>query len=262
MCAYPAHFQLIWRNPATGRRWTASPRQPSARCSPAAAECVEAATDNSADALIAAAFGLTDNVPTHPLRLLGGGHDPGTHHWACADPRCTCVSTRAADPRRRPPIAIDAAEAGQLVRLPTTILPRLAKPSNSWPRPRPLAPAPRRPRRFQDATALGNGRRRVERQLPEESGTAWLRRLLQRSADAAAWPPGQRVAHGGRPLTINSLWLWGQASCRRASAGASGRSIAPTAGTWSGQSHGNGLRCSRLRFAELQQAAPPTAGYW
>ena len=58
-------------------------------------ECVEAATDNSADALIAAAFGLTDNVPYAPLRLLGEGHDPGTHHWACADPSALRVSTRS-----------------------------------------------------------------------------------------------------------------------------------------------------------------------
>ncbi len=173
-------------------------------------ESVEAAADNSADALIAAAFGLTDDVPYAPLRLLGEGHDPGAHHWACADPvhlRFHQERLILADGRT---IAIDATEAGQLVRHLNDYFAEageaiefVATTPDRW-HLRLTAPAD-----FRTPPLSAMAGRRVDRQLPEESGTAWLRRLLNEAQMLLHGHPTNESRTDTGRLTINSLWLWG-----------------------------------------------------
>ena len=147
----------------------------------------------------------------------------------------------------------------------TTILPRLAKPSIRGHDPdrwhlRLAAPAD-----FRTPPLSAMAGRRVERQLPEESGTAWLRRLLNEAQMLLHGHPANRSRTEADRLTINnSLWLWGPGQlpagldqCFRAVHSTRhplARGLAKVTGT----------ACAAVpaSFAELQQAAPPTAGYW
>ena len=216
------------------------------------------AADNSADALIAAAFGLADEVPYAPLRLLGEGHDPGAHHWACADPvhlRFHQERLILADGRT---IAIDATEAGQLVRHLNDYFAEageaiefVATAADRW-HLRLAAPAD-----FRTPPLSAMAGRRVERQLPEEANTVWLRRLLNEAQMLLHGHPANDARAGTGRLTINSLWLWGPGQlpaglARCFEAVYAGHPLAR------GLARVSGTVCTDApaSFAELQKAAP------
>ncbi|MCK6406045.1 MAG: hypothetical protein L6Q60_08510 [Rhodocyclaceae bacterium] len=165
------------------------------------------APDNSADALIAAAFGLADDVPYAPLRLLGEGHDPGTDHWACADPvhlRFHQERLILADGAR---IAIEEVEAGQLVRTLNDHFADAgefrAAAADRW-YLRLAAPAD-----FRTPPLSEMAGRRLDRQLPEEASTAWLRKLLNEAQMLLHTHAANAAREESGRMTINSLWLWG-----------------------------------------------------
>ena len=170
-------------------------------------ETVRPSVDTSADALIAAAFGLTDDIPYAPLRLLGEGHDPGAHHWTCADPvhlRLHQEHLILADGRR---IAIDEIEAGQLVRSLNDYFADTgefrATTADRW-YLRLSSPAD-----FRTLPLSAIAGRRIDRQLPEEANTAWLRKLLNEAQMLLHSHAANEVRENLGKMTINSLWLWG-----------------------------------------------------
>ncbi len=159
------------------------------------------------DAAIARAFGLDRAVPYAALRLLGEGIDPGEAHWACADP----VHLRLHQERliladgSRIDVAMAEAETltGELNRYFGDVGEFRATAPDRW-YLRLSAAAD-----FETLPLSAMAGRRVERLLPEDRHTAWLRKLLNEA---------QMLLHGhainesrgdsGR-MTINSLWLWG-----------------------------------------------------
>jgi hypothetical protein len=166
--------------------------------------------DDSSDALIARAFGLADEVPYAPLRLLGEGINPGEHHWACADPvhlrlhqeRLILADGRAID--------VEHAEATQLVAALNEYFADAgefcAASADRW----YLRLA--EPAGFRTAPLSAMAGRRVDRLLPEEAGTVWLRRLLNEAQMLLHTHPANAVRETQGRMTINSLWLWGPGS--------------------------------------------------
>lgn len=165
------------------------------------------------DAAVARAFGLDRGVPYAALRLLGEGIDPGEHHWTCADP----VHLRLHQERliladgSRIDIAMAEAETltGELNRYFGDIGEfRAAAPERWYLRLSAAAD-------FETPPLSAMAGRRVDRQLPEEGRTVWLRKLLN---EAQMLLHGHAVnetrADGGR-MTINSLWLWGPGALPR-----------------------------------------------
>jgi len=165
------------------------------------------------DAAIARAFGLDGAVPYAALRLLGEGLDPGEHHWTCADPvhlRLHQERLILADGAR---IEISSAEAealtGELNRYFGDVGEfRAATPERWYLRLSAAAD-------FETPPLSAMAGRRVDRQLPEEAHTVWLRKLLN---EAQMLLHGHAVnearADSGR-MTINSLWLWGPGALPR-----------------------------------------------
>ncbi|MBW7903159.1 MAG: hypothetical protein H3C26_16910 [Rhodocyclaceae bacterium] len=166
-----------------------------------------AAAPATFDAAVARAFGLDRAVPYAALRLLGEGIDPGEHHWTCADP----VHLRLHQERliladgSRIDIAMAEAEAltGELNRYFGDVGEfRAATPERWYLRLSAAAD-------FETPPLSAMAGRRIDRQLPEEGRTVWLRRLLN---EAQMLLHGHAVnearADGGR-MTVNSLWLWG-----------------------------------------------------
>ncbi|MFC5303004.1 hypothetical protein [Azospira restricta] len=165
------------------------------------------------DAAIARAFGLDRAVPYAALRLLGEGLDPGEQLWACADPvhlRFHQERLILADGTR---IEISAAEAealtGELNRFFGDVGEfRAAAPERWYLRLSAAAD-------FETPPLSAMAGRRVDRQLPEEGRTAWLRKLLN---EAQMLLHGHAVnearADAGR-MTVNSLWLWGPGALPR-----------------------------------------------
>lgn len=199
--------ELIWPEPADAQTLDGL-------CLPAlgtllarADERRDEASDNSSDALIAHAFRLSEDVPYAPLRLLGEGGTPGDAHWACADPvhlrlhqeRLILADGRTlgvADEEAREIIAsLNAhfADAGTFhAAAADRWYLRLAQPTE-----------------FSAPSLSTMAGRRVERQLPEDAGTAWLRKLLNEAQMLLHMHPvNARREESGR-MAINSLWLWG-----------------------------------------------------
>ncbi|MBI2307484.1 MAG: hypothetical protein HYU78_09285 [Rhodocyclales bacterium] len=149
-------------------------------------------------------------MPYAALRLLGEGIDPGDAHWTCADP----VHLRFHQERliladgSRVDISLAEAEAltGELNRyfadVGETFEFRAATPERWYLRLSAAAD-------FETPPLSAMAGRRVDRQLPEEGRTAWLRKLLN---EAQMLLHGQAInearADAGR-MTVNSLWLWG-----------------------------------------------------
>lgn len=170
-------------------------------------EAREEAADNSSDALIARAFKLSEDIPYAPLRLLGEGGTPGDAHWACADPvhlrlhqeRLILADGRTLDVAEEEASQIIAslnahfADAGTFhAAAADRWYLRLAQPTD-----------------FSAPSLSTMAGRRVERQLPEDAGTAWLRKLLNEAQMLLHMHPvNARREESGR-MAINSLWLWG-----------------------------------------------------
>jgi len=169
---------------------------------------LKAAGDSSTfDASIAHCFGLTQNVPFAPLRLLGEGLEPGHHHWACADPVHLKFHHERLILAEGATIGVSTEEAGEL----TAALNRYFGDIGQF-----SAAAPDRwylqlvqEADFQTLPLSAMAGRRIEQQLPEESRTAWLRKLLNEAQMVLhSHSSNEARADAGR-MTINSLWLWG-----------------------------------------------------
>lgn len=181
------------------------------------------------DAALARAFDLDTAAPYAALRLLGEGIDPGRHHWACADP----VHLRLHQERL---ILADGARAEVTMAEAEALVSELnrhfgtgsesGESFESFESFEFIAAAPERwylrlsaAASFETPPLSAMAGRRIERQLPEEAGLAWLRRLLN---EAQMLLHGHAVnearADAGR-MTVNSLWLWGPGRLPDTSAG-------------------------------------------
>ena len=159
------------------------------------------------DAAVARCFGLTRNVPFAPLRLLGEGGEPGEHHWACADPVHLKFHHERLILAEGAAIDVSAQEAGEL----TTALNRYFGDIGQF-----SAAAPDRwylqlveEADFQTPPLSAMAGRRIEQQLPEESRTAWLRKLLNEAQMVLHSHASNEARADAGKMTINSLWLWG-----------------------------------------------------
>lgn len=159
------------------------------------------------DAAIARSFGLDRAVPYAPLRLLGEGIDPGDAHWACADP----VHLRLHQERliladgSRIDVAMAEAETltGELNRYFGDIGEFRATAPDRW-YLRLSAAAD-----FETLPLSAMAGRRVERLLPEDRHTAWLRKLLNEAQMLLHGHAINEIRSDAGRMTINSLWLWG-----------------------------------------------------
>lgn len=162
------------------------------------------------DASLAGCFGLTKNVPFAPLRLLGEGLDgikPGTHHWACADPVHLKFHHERLILAEGATIGVSIEEAGEL----TTALNQYFGDIGQF-----SAAAPDRwylqlveEADFQTPPLSAMAGRRIEQQLPVESRTAWLRKLLNEAQMVLHSHASNEARIDAGLMSINSLWLWG-----------------------------------------------------
>lgn len=199
--------ELIWPEPADRQTLDKLPTPALGALLARGRETRAAGADNSAEAMVAKAFGLDEDVPYAPLRLLGEGLDPGRDHWACADPvhlRFHQERLILADGAR---IAIEECEAGQLVRTLNDYFSEAgefrAASAERW-YLRLTAPAA-----FRAPPLSAMAGRRLDRQLPEEAATTWLRKLLNEAQMLLHGHPANLAREESGRMTINSLWLWG-----------------------------------------------------
>ena len=165
------------------------------------------AAPDTFDAAIADHFGLAADAPIAALRLLGDGIAPGDESWACADPVHLRFHQERLVLADGAAVGIDANEADALVGELNRYFADLGEFRRTAPDRWYLRLTSDVAFSAQPLSAMAG--RRVDRQLPEDTGTAWLRKLLNEA---------QMVLHGhlanearadsGR-MTINSLWLWG-----------------------------------------------------
>jgi hypothetical protein len=159
------------------------------------------------DASIAHCFGLAQNVPFAPLRLLGEGIEPGTHHWACADPVHLKFHHERLILAEGATIGVSAEEAGELTTALNQYFGDIGKFSAAAPDRWYLQLVEEAD--FQTPPLSAMAGRRIEQQLPEESRTAWLRKLLNEAQMVLhSHACNEARADAGR-MTVNSLWLWG-----------------------------------------------------
>ncbi len=199
--------ELIWPEPADTQTLDGLSLPALGTLLARGSEVREEAADNSSDALIARAFKLSEDVPYAPLRLLGEGGTPGDAHWACADPvhlRLHQERLILADGRT---LEVAEEEASQII---ASLNAHFADAGTFH-----AAAADRwylrlaQPTDFSAPSLSTMAGRRVERQLPEDAGTAWLRKLLNEAQMLLHMHPvNARREESGR-MAINSLWLWG-----------------------------------------------------
>lgn len=162
------------------------------------------------DATIAESFGLDQFAPYAALRLLGeeiSGVTPGDHHWACADPVHLRFHQERLILADGTTIGVSIDEATQL----TTTLNQYFADIGEF-----HAAAPDRwylrlaaEADFQTPPLSAMAGRRVEQLLPEEAGTAWLRKLLNEAQMLLHSHASNEARTDAGRLAINSLWLWG-----------------------------------------------------
>lgn len=168
--------------------------------------------------LLAARHGLPDPAPLAALRLAGEGLAPGEAGWLAADPvhlyfhqdRIVLASPEDGDEALA--IAPDEADAliaalnAHAAEIGTFCAP---SPARWYLRPAPETAARLAAHPFAAPPARAMAGRRVDRQVPEGSEFAWLRRFLNEAQMLLHAHPvnERRAARGARP--INSLWLWG-----------------------------------------------------
>lgn len=173
--------------------------------------CSRHARDGSNfDTAIAAAFGLPENAPYAALRLLGEEIDglvPAAHHWACADPVHLRFHQERLILADGTTLGVNTEEAAQLTATLNTHFADIgtfhAATAERW--YLRLATAAD----FQTPPLSAMAGRRIEQMLPEEAGTAWLRRLLNEAQMLLHSHAGNEARADAGRLTINSLWLWG-----------------------------------------------------
>ena len=162
------------------------------------------------DATIAESFGLDPFAPYAALRLLGeeiSGVEPGAHHWACADPVHLRFHQERLILADGATIAVSADEAVQLTATLNQYFADIGEFHAAAPDRWYLRLAVKTD--FQTPPLSAMAGRRVEQLLPEEAGTAWLRKLLNEAQMLLHSQASNEARTDAGQLAINSLWLWG-----------------------------------------------------
>ncbi|MDQ5906841.1 MAG: hypothetical protein QG590_1323 [Pseudomonadota bacterium] len=170
--------------------------------------------DNSGDATfdagIAACFGLESSAPYAALRLLGEelvGVTPGEHHWTCADPVHLRFHQERLILADGATIDIQSDEAVQLVGALNQYFSDIGEFHAATPDRWYLRLSTEADFRTPPLSAMAG--RRIDRQLPEETRTAWLRKLLNEAQMVLHGHAANEARTDSGRMAINSLWLWG-----------------------------------------------------
>lgn len=162
---------------------------------------------NTFDAAVTDSFGLAADAPVAALRLLGDDHTPGDEAWACADPVHLRFHQERLVLADGTAIGIEAGEADALVGELNRYFADLGEFRRTAPDRWYLRLATDVAFSAQPLSAMAG--RRVDRQLPEDAGTAWLRKLLNEAQMVLHGHPANEARADAGRMTINSLWLWG-----------------------------------------------------
>lgn len=159
------------------------------------------------DAAVAECFGAGEHPAYAAVRLLGEGQSPEHHHWACADPVHLRFHQERLILADGATLSIETAEASQLSTSLNEYFADLGEFRVTAPERWYLRLAAEAD--FQTPPLSAMAGRRISQQLPEESRTAWLRKLLNEAQMLLHSHAVNEARENKGQASINSLWLWG-----------------------------------------------------